>query len=186
MQPIRRQSVVEQTASHLREGFRSGRWSGYLPGVIHLASELGVSKNTLREVLHQLEAEGLLKDCGAGKRREIISQRAIQPIRKALRVGILLNEPLEGDNHLSQHLLQSIRRTIEAAGHVCFFADKCLNELGHKRSLVARLVKDAKADAWVTYCCTIEVLKMIVGQQLPVCAVGAPASDCPSPPLARI
>jgi hypothetical protein len=42
-QPLRRQPLVEQTAGHLREDFVSGRWTGYLPGVLQLAGELMVS-----------------------------------------------------------------------------------------------------------------------------------------------
>ncbi len=85
MKPIRRQSLVEQTTIHLREGFRSGRWIGHLPGVLSLSSELEVSKATLRDALHRLEAEGLVKDRGAGKRREIVCRRTRKSARRMLR-----------------------------------------------------------------------------------------------------
>ena len=179
VQPIRRHSLVEQTATHLREGFRSGRWSGHLPGVLSLASELGVSKDTVRDALHLLEAEGLLKDRGAGKRREIVSRLAKKSARKILRVGILLSEPLEGDNAQAQHVLLSIRRAIEAAGHVCFFADEALSQLGPKCQRVARLVKAAGADAWVVSSGSREVLEWFVAQKVPVCAFGGRGRGLP-------
>ncbi len=43
MHPIRRLSLAEQTAAHLREGLLAGRWRGTLPGVARLAAELDVS-----------------------------------------------------------------------------------------------------------------------------------------------
>ena len=43
MHPIRRLSLAEQTAAHLREGLRRGRWRGTLPGLVRLAAELDVS-----------------------------------------------------------------------------------------------------------------------------------------------
>lgn len=172
VEPIRLQSLVEQAAARLREGFSSGRWSGQLPGVLRLAGELGVSKGTVRKALFQLEAEGLLKDCGAGKHREIVTRRTKRVVRTMLRVAILLSEPLEGDNAQAQYLLLSIKRTIEAAGHVCFFADKALYQLGHKCSRVARLVKAAKADAWIVFGGSREVLEWFAAQPILVFALG--------------
>ena len=58
--PIRKVSIAEQTAEHLREGIRSGRWAGELPGVLRLAADLEVSKGAVRDALHLLEGEGLL------------------------------------------------------------------------------------------------------------------------------
>ncbi|MES2660959.1 MAG: substrate-binding domain-containing protein [Verrucomicrobiota bacterium] len=179
MKPIRRQSLVEQTVAHLREGFGSGQWSGQLPGVLSLASELGVSKDTLRDALQQLEDEGLVKSCGAGKRREIVSRRTGKSFRKVLRIGIFLSEPLEGDNAQAQHQLLSIKRVIQEAGHACFFASETLSQLGYKCSRVARVVKAANADAWVVSSGSSDVLEWFAAQPLPVCAFGGRAKGLP-------
>jgi LacI family transcriptional regulator len=179
MQPIRRLSLTEQTASNLREGFHSGRWSGQLPGVIRLANELGISRDTVRDALHQLEAEGLIKDCGAGKRREVVSRRIRKSARRILRVGILLSEPLEGDNAQAQHLLLSIKRAIESAGHICFFANESLTQLGYKCARVARVVKAAKADAWIVSSGSSDVLEWFSRQAVPVCALGGRSRGLP-------
>ncbi len=179
MQPIRRQSLVEQTASHLRDGFRSGRWSGQLPGVLSLANELGVSKDTVRDTLNQLEGEGHLMSCGAGKHRQIVSPRNEPPERQCMRVSILLSEPLEGDNAQSQHLLMSVRRAIETAGHICGFADKALSQIGHKIPRVASLVKATQADAWIVSSGSREVLEWFAGQPVPMIALGGRCAGLP-------
>ena len=54
MKPIRRQPLAEQTAAHLIQRLRSGQWAGTLPGVNRLASELDVSRETVRAALRQL------------------------------------------------------------------------------------------------------------------------------------
>ena len=99
MKPLSRQSLAEQTAGHLRAGFRSGRWQGILPGVVRLAETLTVSKVTVRTALHILEREGLLKSNGAGRSRKIVplAQRK-KGARRTLRVAVLLPLLLEEDN----------------------------------------------------------------------------------------
>lgn len=179
MHPVRRQSLVEQTAAHLRDGFRSGRWSGYLPGVLRLASELGVSKDTVRGALHQLEAEGSLQDSGAGKRRKIVSRRGSPSSQKTLRVAVLPNERLGDENSHSQQLLLGIQHAIESAGHVCVLTNECLSRLGHKRERVARLVKATQADAWIVYAGTQDELEWFASQKKPVFALGGRHLDLP-------
>ena len=39
MKRLHRLSLSEQTAAHLRDGLREGRWRGQLPGEVALAAE---------------------------------------------------------------------------------------------------------------------------------------------------
>ena len=78
--PLRRLSVVEQTAVHLREGLRAGQWRGQLPGVVRLSAELGVSTHTLRAALLTIEAEGLIRMSEDRRSRHVperVSQLAV-------------------------------------------------------------------------------------------------------------
>lgn len=61
MKTFRRLSIAQQTAQHLRDGIRQGRWKGRLPGVVRLSQELGVSTHTLRASLRLIEKEGLVE-----------------------------------------------------------------------------------------------------------------------------
>ena len=76
MQQLRRVSLPEQTAAHLRDGLRRGHWRGTLPGLARLAAELDVSTKTIQAALRQLEGEG--------RSRAILQPRAA---RQSLRVG---------------------------------------------------------------------------------------------------
>jgi hypothetical protein len=64
MKPLRRLSVVEQIAGHLRDELGRGRWRGKMPGAIQLAAELAASSKTTEAALRLLEAEGLLSGQG--------------------------------------------------------------------------------------------------------------------------
>lgn len=179
MNPLRRQTLIEQAAAHLREGFQKGRWAGQLPGVGPLAGELGVSKDTLRAALALLEDQGLIKSAGWGKRREIVTRRTRARRSGSLRIGILLREPLEQDNAQSLRLILGIRHELEAAGHICAIAPRSIVECGGSLRQISALVQATKADAWIVYGGTHEVLKWFVSQRIPALAAGGRADDLP-------
>lgn len=178
MQPLRRQTLVEQTAQHLREGISARHWAEYLPGVVSLATELGVSRDTVRAAIQLLEQEGALKAGGAGKRRMIIRRRNHLTSHRALRVAILLDDHLPSNNAHSQELFLSIKYTVEAAGHTCIFSEKSMRQLSSLPHL-ARFVRATKADAWIVYSGTREVLEWFAGQKTPVLAIGGRAPGLP-------
>ena len=48
MKRLRRLTIADQTAEHLRAGVRDGRWGKQFPGVVRLTAELGVATATVR------------------------------------------------------------------------------------------------------------------------------------------
>lgn len=173
MQPIRRPSLSEHTAQHLRDGFVGGRWSGKLPGVALLAKELGVSRDAVRAAMRLLEAEGLICHGGAGKSRHILMPTDI-PRRRVLRIGILLSSPLAKDNAHTSELIFGTRQAIEAAGHVCFVATKSAEHFNRNVERIRRYMKDCEADAWILYSSRRDVLEMAAEFPVPIFALGHP------------
>src|ERR1043165_9152539 len=116
MRPLRRLSVIDQTAEHIREGLRDGRWSGKLPGMRPLAAELDVSKDTIMAALHKLEAEGLLANPGKSRRRVIpegASKKSPAPsAQKSLRIGLIEYEPFRETSALLQRMLLRIEHDL--------------------------------------------------------------------------
>ncbi|BCU76391.1 hypothetical protein llg_11060 [Luteolibacter sp. LG18] len=170
--PLLRLPLVEQTAAHLREGFQTGRWAGALPGVLQLADELMVSKQIVRSALLLLEQEGWVENCGVGRRRRIVERRSKGASGRPLRIGILLYEPLEGDDADTIKVLLSIRHAIEMAGHSCIVGKHSLAELNDNLTRISRLVKSADADAWIVFVASRIVLEWFSAQQVPVYAYG--------------
>jgi DNA-binding LacI/PurR family transcriptional regulator len=177
MKRLRRQSLIEITADHLREGFRTGRWRGLLPGVLALASELDVSKDTVRAALRLLESEGSLQDNGAGRSRKIMTRR-IQK-KRTLRIAILTSLPFLEDNSRTQRLLLVIKNALETEGHVCLICDQVSYLLPNCVRRMTRLVAATEADAWIVYEGTQEVLGWFVKTTVPALALGGRMQDLP-------
>jgi DNA-binding LacI/PurR family transcriptional regulator len=166
---LRRLSVIEQIAVHVREGVRAGRWRGQLPGVVKLSAELGVSTHTLRAALRLVEAEGLVALSADGRSREV--SEAARRRKRPLRIGILLYEPLANESGQTLEFCLELHHTLERAGFTVFFSGKTLCGMEHDPARVARYVKKAKADAWVVTGGTRAVLEWFAAQGIPTLAV---------------
>lgn len=180
MESLRRQSLAQTTANHLRAGFASGHWRGLLPGVRTLAAEIGVSKDTVRAALQLLEADGTLKPQGSGKNRQISRRRGSPSSQARLRVALLLPGPLEDDNTHTHRIVLGLRAALEADGHACVIV--CLRRPtapeNHRRA-VARLVTATEADAWVLYSARRGTLEWFISKSIPVLALGGHFQNLP-------
>ncbi|MCE9611621.1 MAG: GntR family transcriptional regulator, partial [Chthoniobacter sp.] len=169
MSLLRRLSVVEQSAALLREGLRTGRWKGQLPGVVLLAQELGVATKTLRAALLTVEAEGLVKMGANGRSRHVPARVARR--KRPLRIGILLFDSLANESGVSMELFLGLHHALEAAGFTVFFAEKSQHELGHNVRRIASHVRKARADAWVVSAAQRDVLEWFAAQPFPTLAL---------------
>lgn len=176
MSTLRRQSLVELTSQHLREGIGEGRWGRNLPGVLKFAKELGVSKDTVRAALLCLEEDGTIRAVGPGKRRRITLKPGAT--RRALRVAILLEDSLPSNNAHSLELILSMKYAIEAAGHVCVIGEKSLKQMSGLIQ-VARSVRATKAESWIVYGGRRDVLEWFAKRKIPVLAIGGRCLDLP-------
>ena len=176
MHPVRKINLSEHTAQHLREGFRTSRWSGKLPGVWQLARELKVSRDVVRAALRLLEAEGAVSNNGLGKSREVTGHGGT---RRPLRVGILLTMPLDQDNSHSNQLIFVLRQALEAAGHATFVAPRTAVHFHGHVGPIKRYMEDCKADAWILYSAGRDVLEMASTLSVPVLALGGQSVGLP-------
>lgn len=157
-------TIAEQVASHLRENLQQGRWSGLMPGRDRLARELGVHGSTLERALGQLEKEGLLESCGAGKRRRIVAEN-IAPRGK--RVAMFLYEP---DDILDSSIVE-IQKQLHEAGHRLSFTAKTLSELKHDPKRVMAMMEAHPADGWILLASARPVLEAISKASTPAFAL---------------
>ncbi len=178
MNKVRRISILDQTAEHLRKGLRSGRWRGELPGVLRLAEECAVSKGAMRGALLLLEKEGLVSAGQAGGRRTVLARGGIPPAwekgrkSRTLRIVILLYVPLAEESTAIHHLLRDIQRSLVASGHTVEFAAKTQTDLDFAPSRLARFVAATPADAWIVPGAPLAVLEFFAAQPVPVIAIG--------------
>jgi DNA-binding LacI/PurR family transcriptional regulator len=159
-------SITDQVAEHLRSEILRGRWNGTLPGKHQLADELGVNNKTVEAALRQLEKTGLLLPQGAGRNRLINLRRRTSS--RALRIALLLNE-LPHDAKSELHL--EIAHALTGAGHAAVVAPKSLDALRFDPNRVARFVRETKADAWIIYGGSRDVLEWFASQPVPAFAL---------------
>ena len=176
MQPLKRRSIAELCAEHLRKGLRSGRWRQALPGVARLAAEMDVSRDTIRAALRLLEAEGLLISQGLGRSRSITGQVIGH---RRLRVGMLLHDTLSDEqSKIAQNLLQ-IERDIRSNDHELFYLPKTQVQLRHDVKRIAHMLGQHPADAWILVAGSYELLRWSAVQATPCFGLYGRAAGLP-------
>lgn len=151
-------SHAEQVAAYLRSELLRGRWSGVMPGILSLESELGVNRNTMHAALRLLEKEGMLLSEGAGRPRRIVLPENFAPPS----LGVRILHYQEFDRTLSYVI--DVQHRLMEAGHTVGFAPRNLLELGMDVKRVARMVQETHADAWVVFAGPREVLEWFAEQ----------------------
>ncbi len=162
----RRRSTARQLADHLRSELTSGRWQGTMPGIMKLAGELGVSRDSVEAALVELEREGLLLAQGRGKGRTIVADGTGARTRP-LRVAFLLYEASDAQ----LHYVVEVRHQLIEAGHHVVIAPRCLTDLRMEVPRVAKVVGKTAADAWVVLAGSREVLEWFAVQPTPALAL---------------
>jgi DNA-binding LacI/PurR family transcriptional regulator len=161
-----RTSTAKQLAEYLRQQLIQGRWRGKMPGVIRLAGELGVSRDSVEAALIELEREGLLVPQGRGKRR-LIELAGVDQGVSGLKVAFLDYDPPSKNEGWVIDLLHRMAQT----GHSVFFTNKTLIELGMNVQRISRLVEETEADAWIVSAGSREVLEWFASRGIPTFAL---------------
>jgi DNA-binding LacI/PurR family transcriptional regulator len=169
-----RVSTAKQLADHLCEELALGRWHGKMPGVIKLACELGVSRDSVEAALVELEQRGLLLSQGRGKRRNIVAG-GIEKRKRVLRVAFLLYEASDAQ----VHYMVELRHLLNDAGHYVVVAPRNLVDLQMNVSRIAKVVAKTEADAWVVISASREVLDWFAAQPTPALALFGRARAVP-------
>ena len=165
MRPLILLSAADQVAEHLRNMILRGELGGAVPGVRTLATELGVNHKTVNSALTQLEQEGLLVTQGRGLGRKIVLPDDHTP--PGLRIAILdFDAQSQGDDYMID-----LRRRLEAVGHIPFFTEKSLIELGGDVARVARYTGKIRADSWIIGAGSRKILEWFSRQKTPAFAL---------------
>jgi DNA-binding LacI/PurR family transcriptional regulator len=179
MHPVPRLSLAEQTALHLQHGIESGRWQGALPGAVRLASELGVSKDTLVDALSLLEERGSILSRGPGKRREVATTPSAASLRRPLRIGLLLRDELRQSVPLTQEIFLKLIHHLEAMGHKPLLAPKSQAELGLDPARIGRMIAKCQADAWIVSGAPAALANWLHRHGTPAILIGGQHGDHP-------
>ena len=179
MQPMRRLSLAELSAEHLRERLQAGRWHAALPGVARLAAEMDVSRDPIRAARRLLEADGVLDARGLGRSRSIAVGSESGALRRPLRVAILRHDAHLADCPQPSLVLTEIMQSLDAAGHAAFFCKKSQIELKHEVWRLTRQLTETRADAWLVEAGSRTLLEWCVTQPTPCLALYGRTGNLP-------
>lgn len=165
MNPLRLLSSSEQVAEHLRGELLEGSWAVRVPGVLRVARELAVGKDTVEAAMRILEQEELLLVQGHGRRR-VVAPGVVTRTRRQ-RIALLDYDPPDKTEQWAHELLH----LLNDAGHHAFFTEKCLTQLKMQVPQIKRLVARTKADAWIVASGSRPVLEWFAAGGLPTMAL---------------
>jgi DNA-binding LacI/PurR family transcriptional regulator len=179
---LRRLTLIDQTAGHLREAIREGRWKHHLPGAIRLAEELGVSRNTTVAAISRLITEGLVLP--ATKRHPhalaTTTDTPDEPPARRLRTAMLMMTSLEKHSPFLQREIMRIMFELKTDGYECIPVVFPAGKTPIKTGYLPRLLHETDVDAWLVFTGTREILEWFSARpETPVFAVGGRCKDLP-------
>lgn len=144
-----------------------------MPGRDKLARELGVHGSTIERALKLLDDEGLVRNLGPGKPRQIV--RTSDSGSAVTTVCVLLYDA--GDQ--ADDYILNLQHHLGVAGHMLTFAPRTMLELKFNPSRIERMVKKESADAWIVYSGSQPVLERFVRLSIPTFSLFGRMNDLP-------
>lgn len=179
--PITRTSLPQETYRILKQGIEAGQWKHYLPGERALASQLQVSRPTLRLALQRLQEDRLISG-DQGCRREILQDFGREkPRRKQLVVGLLCPGPIRKMPGHTARKVGAIEHHLHA-NQIQFEVhdrSRCFNKRPAK--LLKELTDESHVDAWILQEAGREMQEWFYSQQIPTVVSGTPFEGIPLP-----
>lgn len=165
MNHFRTKSTAEQLAEFLKEQIARGVYQNLMPGAPALARMLEVDHRMVISAFEILEKEGLLVSGGVGKRRRIkMEDGQATPV---MNFQIICYE--ETDRKL--FYLLDLQHKLMDSGHVCSFSSISLTGLKMNLTKLKRHVEKTKADAWIVFAGSKEILEWFSQQEAPAFAL---------------
>ncbi len=176
---LRRLTVADQIAAHLRADLQIGRLRGVLPTIREIAEDLGVARRDVTAALRLLGREGAIAP-GASRRSWIVAPTASAALKKKrLKIGILPLDSLASTQASELVYFFQLRDEIEALEHTCSYFSPGSRVLGEDPARVRRLVADTAADAWIVCGASRTLLESFLKCSLPIFAWGGDHIELP-------
>lgn len=171
LRPVKRQSLIAQTAAILKEHAASASAGERLPSERELCGELGVSRMTLRAALDRL-AENRLIGIDKRKRRIIAAKRGRHQVATR-NVVILSPLPLHGVDARILFWIDELREALAREDYKLDFIQQqnCYSE--HPERALEELIARQQPAAWLLYLSTSVMQKWFSARGLPAVIPGS-------------
>lgn len=145
---VDRVSVIDQTATVIRDGILNDEWRGWLPGERRLSKDLGVGRNSLRSALKILELEGMINIIHRQGVR-IIGNTSKLTTKKSHVVGVLSPSPIETVYPRKILYIDALRDRLAKDGYILKYYDGNQYFKTGSEKAVQRLVEQEQCDCWM-------------------------------------
>ncbi len=172
--PLRRPESLVQLIVHEVSGRIAARdWRDTLPGMLRMAAELGVSRETVEKALQILTRDGMLEPPVHGQPRKIakIPDLATPPVSPK-KVGWVSWRPLVLMDRSTRETISEVVRLAGAEDAEVFVAPLSGSQVRHVPRDLEHLLSNHAADAWIVQGATLEMTKWFAGCGIPCLAVG--------------
>jgi DNA-binding LacI/PurR family transcriptional regulator len=170
----KRTSLVDETARVLKEWVASGRLSGELPGELRLMELLGVGRNTLRQALQLLTAEGWLMSPAQGRPRHVEHGRLPAHAEAVRHLPVTFLSPYPVVQRLTVLEMEETRARLAEQGLALHFLSSGVFHLRHPQKRLERLVLENPSAAWVLHIASEPIQQWFDERDLPTLLFDSP------------
>jgi len=160
-----RTSLVEQTATIIREHISNGLWQEVMPGEFELCEKFKISRVTLRAALDELKNEGWFEG-SRGQRRQITRHRVRKKLRRPASSVVLLT-PVSLEEMPAGLVIRllALREHLSAVGYglVIQCNEMCYSR--HPERVLATLAERLRPAGWLLYLSTSPMQKWFFEQR---------------------
>jgi LacI family transcriptional regulator len=146
---LRRVTLSDQVAEHLRQGILDGRWEGHLPSEAELCRELQISRVTIRRAIAQLTGAQWLSSGGRGSHHRICRQAGPHRPPSGNIVRVLVPCALPALGSTTNAWLNVLGERLGSAGYRLEFEQRPRLFRGHSPEALARLNALPGTRAWL-------------------------------------
>lgn len=164
----KRTSLVQETATTLKEWISQGVLKHTLPGELQLKVKLGVGRDTLRLALKSLTKEGWVLPAIKGQQRHVQTRRLPRLGKTAgdhLPVTFLSPHPVE--HRITLLELEDTRQRLAEQGRSLQFVAPDIFHLKHPQRRLKRLVREHPSAAWILYVTSEPIQRWFAEQGVP-------------------
>jgi DNA-binding LacI/PurR family transcriptional regulator len=170
----KRISLVDETARVLKEWIATGRLSGELPGELRLIERLGIGRNTLRQALLLLSAEGWLLPAAQGKPRHVSDNRLPAHAEAVRHLPVTFLSPYPVVQRLTVLEMEETRARLAEQGRALHFLSPGVFHIKHPQKRLERLVREYPSAAWVLHIASEPVQRWFDERGLPTLLFDSP------------
>lgn len=170
-------SLITNTIEAIRKQILGNRFRENLPGEPRLASELGVSRGTLRRALEALENEGLVAPARQGESRKVVANGRSEGAPKERLVAVLISKPVENLPLGTQLAFRDLEERTRQEGIRFVYHISEANRLSQPTRRLNALLAEHEADLWLLHEASRPVAQFFKSIGISAIICGGPGPD---------